>query len=462
VIDLNHIQRIYFLGAGGIGMSALARYIHRLGKEVAGYDRTCTPLTMELAGEGIPVHYSDDPALIPQSFRDKENTLVVYTPALPGTHAELNYFKKAGFCLMKRAELLGEVSRGRPSVAVAGTHGKTSVSTLLAHLLATTENGCTAFLGGISKNYGNNLIMTGQNPWFVLEADEFDRSFLRLYPAHAVVTSMDADHLDIYGDYRQLQQAFNEFVSHLPPGGILLMKKGLPVEYPEGIRKYTYSVKEDADFTPENRQYRKGKWSFDLKTPGGQISRLMSGNPGKAGLENAVASAAMAWLLGAGMDELKSGLDSFEGVKRRFDFHIRTADVVYMDDYAHHPEELKACIEAVRDSFPGRKITGIFQPHLYTRTRDFATDFARSLDLLDTCILVDIYPAREEPLPGITADTIRQHMRNPEAVIRCRKEDIIPALKPLELEVLLTLGAGDIDTLVTDIKKWLQKRFELL
>ncbi len=443
-------------------MSALARYMHHIGKEVAGYDRTCTPLTMELTGEGIPVHYSDDPALIPQSFRDKENTLVVYTPALPGTHTELNYFKKAGFCLMKRAELLGEVSKGKPSVAVAGTHGKTSVSTLLAHLLSKTENGCTAFLGGISKNYGNNLIMTGQNPWFVLEADEFDRSFLRLYPAHAVVTSMDADHLDIYGDYRHMQQAFNEFVSHLPPGGILLMKNGLPVDYPEGIRKYTYSVKEDADFTPENRQYKKGKWSFDLKTPGGRIPRLMSGSPGKAGLGNAVASAAMAWLLGAGMDELKSGLESFEGVKRRFDFHIRTADVVYMDDYAHHPEELKACIEAVRESFPGRKITGIFQPHLYTRTRDFATDFARSLDLLDTCILLDIYPAREEPLPGITADTIRQYMRTPGAVIRCRKEDIIPALEPLDLEVLLTLGAGDIDTLVTEIKKWLQKRFELL
>lgn len=461
MIDLNQIQRLYFLGAGGIGMSALARYMHRLGKKVAGYDRTCTPLTMELTGEGIPVHYSDDPALIPQSFRDKKNTLVVYTPALPGAHAELNYFKKAGFRLMKRAELLGEVSKGRPSVAVAGTHGKTSVSTLVAHLLATTENGCTAFLGGISKNYGSNLIMTGQNPWFVLEADEFDRSFLRLYPTHAVVTSLDADHLDIYGDHRHLQQAFNEFVSHLPPGGILLIKKGLPVECPEEIRKYTYSVKEDADFTPENRGYRKGMWSFDLKTPEGRIPCLKSANLGKAGLENAVASAAVAWLLGAGTDELRSGLESFEGVKRRFDFHIRTAEVVYMDDYAHHPEELKACIEAVRDSFPGRKITGIFQPHLYTRTRDFAVDFARSLDLLDTCILVDIYPAREEPLPGVTADTIRQHMRKPDAVIRCKKEEIIPALEPLDLDVLLTLGAGDIDTRVTDIKKWLQKRFEL-
>ncbi len=453
--ELDHIQRVYFLGIGGIGMSALARYMLLSGREVAGYDRTRTPLTLRLEAEGIPVHYTDDPGLVPPVFMGKEGSLVVYTPAIPRLHRELNHFLGTGHHVIKRAELLGMVSRGRPSVAIAGTHGKTSVSTLLAHILTGTPGGCTAFLGGISKNYDSNLLRSGSHPVYVMEADEYDRSFHQLSPSHAIVTSMDADHLDIYGAHAALKEAFAGFLSRVGVEGNILTKKGLGVAIPSGRRPYTYSAREEADFYPVNRMVVDGRTRFDLVTPGAAIPGLDLGLPGTANVENAVAACSMAWLLGTREEVIRQAVSSFTGVQRRFDFQIRTPELVYMDDYAHHPEEIRACLTAVRETFPGRLITGIFQPHLYSRTRDFAEGFAESLGELDHCVLVDIYPAREEPVPGVSSDLILQAMKEPGKVVRCKKEEIIEKLKGLPLEVVLSLGAGDIDTQVGPIREWL-------
>ena len=460
MIRPENINGFYFLGIGGIGMSALARYFRRKGKAVAGYDRTRTPLTDRLEAEGIPVHYTDDPGQIPPDFQREEGVMVVYTPAVPKGLKELQFFRDRGMEPVKRAELLGSISDDYPSVAVAGTHGKTSVSTLLSHILSKTGQGCLAFLGGISKNHGSNLVMTGTQPVCVLEADEFDRSFLHLNPGNAIVTSMDADHLDIYGDHSTLKAAFAEFIGKIKPGGRLLIKKSLGEPKAGDLKIYTYSAIDNASFFAENVRREEGRLIFDLVTPGGRIGNLSLGLPGMASLENAVASCSMAWLLGCPQETIRKALKEFKGVRRRFDLQFQKGNIVYIDDYAHHPEELKACIRAVRETYPGRKITGIFQPHLYSRTRDFAGGFAESLDLLDTCILLDIYPAREEPVPGVNADIIRNRMSAPRKVIRCRKEEITGELEKLSPEILLTLGAGDIDTQVESLKEWLEKRYK--
>lgn len=450
---------MYFLGIGGIGMSSLARYFKLSGREIAGYDRTATGLTNSLVREGMPVHYTDKPEYIPSAYHRKESTLVVYTPAIPSTHSELNYFRKEGFRVVKRAELLGMVSKGHLSVAIAGTHGKTSVSTLLAHILVSTPAGCIAFLGGISKNHNSNLIMAGKHSVMVMEADEFDRSFLQLHPLHALVTSIDPDHLDVYGEHRHLREAFGQFISQIGSKGSLLVKKGLDVKsyLPGQVRMAEYDAEGKADFYASSIQLYKGRQEFDLVTPEGTIRALSLGLPGKASLQNAVGAAAMAWLLGTDGETIRGAMASFLGVVRRFDVQVETPAMIYMDDYAHHPEELNSCINAVRETYPGKHLTGVFQPHLYSRTRDLAEGFARSLDMLDRCILLDIYPAREEPLPGITSDTIREKMKNKNSVIRCTKEKLISCLEKLPLEVLLTLGAGDIDTKVQPIKEWILK-----
>ncbi|MCX6245322.1 MAG: UDP-N-acetylmuramate--L-alanine ligase [Bacteroidetes bacterium] len=449
-------RTVYFLGIGGIGMSGLARYFHRNGAAVSGYDKTPTTLTNQLIVEGVPVHFEDRPDLVP----DKPD-LVVYTPALPKDHKELRFAIEKGYPLKKRSEVLGMITRNTKTIAVAGTHGKTTITTMIAHILKTAGMNMVGFLGGISKNYNSNLIISGSPEkqsvslpeYFVVEADEFDRSFLRLYPDTAVITSTDADHLDIYGDLAELRSSFEEFTSHIKDNGSLILKKNLQIK-PSGSDRYsvrTYGLGEEADFCVENVRLENGRFVFDLVTPKKVISNLKLGLPGKFNLENAIAASAVAILLDIPADILARSLESFAGVQRRFDFQVLRDDFVYIDDYAHHPEELKACILAVREIYPGKKITGIFQPHLFTRTRDFADEFAASLELLDELILLDIYPARENPIEGITSEMLLDKVRMKEKMI-CTKTGLLQVLSAKKTEVLLTLGAGDIDQLVEPIR----------
>jgi UDP-N-acetylmuramate--alanine ligase len=453
VTGLNNIRNVYFLGIGGIGMSALARYFHATGRGVAGYDRTPTPLTRQLSAEGIAVHYSDDPLLVPVSFRSAGDTLVVLTPAVPADHAELAWFRKNGFGIHKRSEILGLIARHKKTIAVAGTHGKTTVSTMIAHIMSQSESGCSAFLGGISKNFNSNLVLNMESDWLVAEADEFDRSFLQLQPYAAIVTSMDPDHLDIYGNAESMREAFSQFITQINRQGILLMKKGLPVNRsiaPEHI--YSYALNEEADFRAENIRLENRKYFFDLSGPGIAIRDISLIHPGKVNVENAVAASSMAALLGTGNDVIRKALETFSGIQRRFDYHINTNTKVYIDDYAHHPKELEATITSVRELYPGKKITGIFQPHLYSRTRDLADDFAKSLGLLDQLILLDIYPARELPIEGVNAGLIFNKVRLAEKIM-CSRDQLLNRLGEMDIQVLITLGAGDIDTLVDPIKK---------
>ncbi|MFN8256826.1 MAG: UDP-N-acetylmuramate--L-alanine ligase [Bacteroidales bacterium] len=457
-MDLKNVNRVYFVGIGGIGMSALARYFRHLGKEVAGYDKTPTELTANLQKEGILVHFSDKAADIPHEFtKNKNNTLVVYTPAIPPEHEGFNYLKTNGFNLLKRSEILGLITSDYETIAIAGTHGKTSVSTSVAHILKQSPLDCLAFLGGISKNYGTNLVLP-EKPEFhsrlsVAEADEFDRSFLRLSPAIALITSMDADHLDIYGNHASVVESFNLFVKNIKPNGKLIYKKGLPL-VSEYLPKshYTYSLTEEADFYAVNlKMENNGIHVFDLMSPFGRIENLRSGVPGKTNAENAVAAASVALLAGLEADIIRKNLAGFIGVKRRFDFVINNERMVYVDDYAHHPEELKAFIGSMKEIFSTKKITGIFQPHLYSRTRDFSTGFAESLDLLDDLILLEIYPAREKPIKGIDSGIIFDKMRL-QSKIRCSVEELTGILKEKKPEVLLTMGAGNIGDKIEEIK----------
>ncbi len=453
-----NIKQVYFLGIGGIGMSALARYFRHAGLDVSGYDRTETALTRELASGGISVHYNDMPEMV-ASMLKKEETLVVLTPAVPVDMGERSFLEKNGFMIRKRSEVLGMISSRFKVCAVSGTHGKTTVSTMLAHIFNCSSLGCTAFLGGISKNYGTNLLLSSTSEWLVAEADEFDRSFLRLFPDLAVVTAMDADHLDIYGNHEAVVDAFNVFVSQVKPGGKVVVKKGLPVDPDRCTHATLYSYAldaKDADFHAENIVLDGESYHFDLVYPEGRIADIKLVYPALVNVENAVAASALALLSGTGKDAVVRAMASYSGVKRRFDIRYRDENYLLIDDYAHHPGELKATIESVKAMFPGRKVTGIFQPHLYSRTADFAAGFARELSKLDEVILLDIYPAREKPIPGVSSALIFNQLTNQERRL-ISKSDLPGVTTDLKPGVVLMMGAGDIDMMVEPVKEMLIK-----
>ncbi|MDR2389679.1 MAG: UDP-N-acetylmuramate--L-alanine ligase [Tannerellaceae bacterium] len=457
-MDLHNIKAVYFVGAGGIGMSALVRYFLFKGKRVAGYDRTPSELTEQLIREGADIHYTDDTRLIPEIFRSPCHTLGVYTPAVPESHSELFWFYANHFEVMKRAQVLGEITKAYLGLCVAGTHGKTTTSSMTAHILKQSSVDCNAFLGGILKNYDSNLMLSEKSRLVVVEADEYDRSFHQLTPYMAVVTSADPDHLDIYGTPEAYRESFEYFTSLIRPGGCLIMKKDIdliPRLQPE-TRLYTYSGSDKGDFHAENIHTRNGDIYFDFVAPNTRINAVRLGVPIKVNIENGVAAMALAWLNGATEDEIKKGMASFGGAKRRFDFLLKTERIVLIDDYAHHPAELRESIRSVKELYAGKKITGIFQPHLYSRTRDFAADFAAALSLLDQLILLDIYPAREEPLPGITSLTIFDQVLIPDKTL-CTKEELLSVMSAGGYEVVLMLGAGDIDRMIEPIKQALNK-----
>ncbi len=451
-------ELIYFIGIGGIGMSNLARYFMLQGKSVAGYDRMETPLTQALVAEGAKVHYEDYVRLVPAEFLDKEKALVVYTPAVPASHSELQFFRQNGFAIMKRAQLLGEVTKASDAVCVAGTHGKTTVSSMIAHLLRQSGVDCNAFLGGILKNYGTNLLLSEKSRITVAEADEYDRSFHWLQPWIAVITSADPDHLDIYGTPEAYRESFEHFTSLIRKNGYLILKKDAPLtpRTDATVTVFTYSESE-GDFHAENIRIGNGEITFDFVSPDNRITGIQLGVPVKVNIENAVAAIAAAVLSGVNPDEVRAAMKTFGGAKRRFDFQLKTPNLVFIDDYAHHPQELTASIRSIRQLYPDRKVTGVFQPHLYTRTRDFADDFAQSLSLLDDVILLDIYPAREEPIPGITSEIIFDKITSKEKVL-LKKAELLDFLENKELDVLVTWGAGDIEHLLPAIKQLLEKR----
>lgn len=450
-----NLDSVYFVGIGGIGMSALARYFHSRDKNVAGYDRTSTALTDQLMREQIDIHFIDKTALIPSEFKDPDRTLVIYTPAVSENNNELNYFRNNGFRVIKRSAALGEVFNNGNGIGVAGTHGKTSVSTLLAYILSQSKMGCNAFLGGISKNFKSNIVIDSSSKNIIAEADEYDRSFLTLYPKMAVLTSIDPDHLDIYLSEENLQIGFESFLNQINDKGKLIIKFGLDLKIPSNIDVYTYSLSDkDADYHVTFIEKVGINYKFTVQTPRDIIQNVTIDVPGLINVENAVAAIAAADQSGVPRDVIVNACSKFTGVKRRFDIQLYTENRVYIDDYAHHPEELNAFISSVRNIFPGKKITGIFQPHLYSRTRDFAEQFAESLGLLDELVLLDIYPAREDPIPGISSATIFDKVKMAEKVM-IRQGQLINVLKERDPEVLLTMGAGDIDKLVEPLKSWM-------
>lgn len=456
-MNIDNIRSVYFVGAGGIGMSALIRYFLSKGKRVAGYDRTPSDLTLLLNDEGAEIHYEDSVSLIPDYCKDPSLTLVVYTPAVPASHTEFTYFRENGFEVMKRARVLGEITRSSRGLCFAGTHGKTTTSSMAAHLLKQSGVDCNAFLGGILKNYNSNLMLSDKSDLTVIEADEYDRSFHQLTPYIAVITSADPDHLDIYGTSEAYRESFEYFTSLIRPDGYLIMKKGIDVtpRLQPGVIMYTYSVEDGGDFRAENVRIGNGQIVFDFITPNGAIRDIMLGVPVKVNIENGIAAMAVAWLSGVTPDELRAGMATFAGAKRRFDFYIKRDDLVLIDDYAHHPAELKASILSVKELYAGRKVTGIFQPHLYTRTRDFAPDFAESLSLLDQLILLDIYPAREEPIEGVTSSIIFDKVTIADKQL-CTKEQLPGLMASGTYDVVLMIGAGDIDRLVQPVKQILE------
>ena len=448
------MKNVYFIGIGGIGMSALARYYKFKGFNVAGYDRTPSDLTAQLEKEGIAVHYEDRPDLVPA---DVQESLIVYTPAIPKDLGELQKVLNGGYTVLKRSRTLGEITRGQRCLAVAGTHGKTTTSTLTAHIFAESGEGCSAFLGGISRNYGTNLLMSHNNT-VVVEADEFDRSFLQLFPEIAVITAVDPDHLDIYGDYAHVVEAFKAFASQVT--GTVIAKKGTPIG-PEDTRAkvLTYHYTDTgADFCALHPHADEcGYFHYDLQYPGGILKDIRVGAPGWVNAENSVAAAAIALTYGLEPRAVKAAIGTFEGVKRRLEVHVNSPKLSYIDDYAHHPAELASAISSMRDIFPGRKLTAVFQPHLFTRTRDFAPEFAQALSLVDKLILLDIYPAREEPIPGVTSDMIFKDVTAPEKVL-LKKEELMDYLSDEPLDVLVTFGAGNIDRYIEPITQLLKNR----
>ncbi|WP_345332838.1 UDP-N-acetylmuramate--L-alanine ligase [Mucilaginibacter defluvii] len=449
-MELSNIKRVYLVGIGGIGMSGLARYFHQLGCVVCGYDKTSTDLTDSLHNEGICIIFEDEPAEIQISFRQPDDsTLVIYTPAIPKDSAILNFFTGKGFTLHKRSQVLGLISASKYTIAVAGTHGKTTTSSMIAHILKDSGTDCSAFLGGISSNYQSNVLF-GKNDIVVVEADEYDRSFLTLHPDIAVVTSMDADHLDIYGDHSHLTESFTLFASQIKQGGQLINKQGLPL-----ANGTTYTINGEADAVAENIRVENGNFYFDFKNNSVSISNICLGIAGLHNIENAVAAIEVALRLNVSGEAIKSALESFRGVKRRFEYIVKIDKHIFIDDYAHHPEELRAAISSVKTLYPDKKLTTIFQPHLYTRTRDFADGFAEVLDMSDELLMLDIYPARELPIDGVNSELILSKMKlwNKR---KCGKQEAIQIIENEKPELLLTVGAGDIDQLVQPLKKVLE------
>ncbi len=449
---MNTYNSLYFIGAGGIGMSALVRYFLAKGYKVAGYDRTPSALTAELQCEGLEIAYDESVASIPDYCLDPATTLVVYTPAIPATHAGLAYFKEHGFRVVKRAELLGLITQSSKGLCFSGTHGKTTTSSMAAHIFHESPIGCNAFLGGILRNYNSNLILSDKSPFTVIEADEYDRSFHWLHPYMAVVTATDPDHLDIYGTEEAYLESFVHFTSLIQPGGCLVMRKGIKLQprVQEGVKVYTYSAREGGDFHAEHIRVGDGTIVFDFVAPNGVVPDVELGVPVEINIENAVAAMAIAWLNGVSAEDMRRAMASFQGAKRRFEFWVKRPDRVMIDDYAHHPDELKASIRSVRALYPGRELTVIFQPHLYSRTRDFAPQFAEALSLADRVFLLDIYPARELPIPGVASEIIFDKItcRNKEL---CLREKLLERIKECNFDILLTMGAGDIDRLLPEI-----------
>lgn len=451
---IQEYDNIYFLGIGGIGMSALARWFKFKGYNVGGYDRTPSELTGKLEAEGISVHYSDDITKVPT---DIARTLVIYTPAIPAELKEFQYVNEKGYKVVKRSRALGELTAGQTCLAVSGTHGKTTTSTLIAHILTEEGGGCSAFLGGISRNYGTNLLM-GETDTVVAEADEFDRSFLQLHPSIAVITAMDADHLDIYGDLEHVQEAFRQFASQV--SGTVIKKYGLPVDSNDTrARILTYHLEDPrADFhATDIRLDGNGHYTYDLVHPGGVLKDIRVGALGMVNVENSIAAAAVCLIYGTDPEGIRRATGTFEGVKRRLELHVSKPGLTYIDDYAHHPEELATAIASIRGIFPGRKLTAIFQPHLYTRTRDLAPDFAKALSRVDKLILLDIYPAREEPIEGVTSEIIFKDVTAPEKVM-ISKGELMDYLEKEEIDVLATFGAGDVDRFIEPISRLLEER----
>lgn len=448
-MELDDIKRVYFIGIGGIGMSAIARYFAKKGRVVCGYDKTQTDLTITLEQEGISITYLDDEALLPAQFlQDDEATLIVYTPAIPEHSAILGFFRNNNFKLKKRSEVLGIISKGQFCIAVAGTHGKTTTSSIIAHILTATGYGCTAFLGGIATNYNSNFLI-GENDVVVVEADEYDRSFLTLHPDVSVITSMDADHLDIYGDATHLNESFELFAGQLKADGKLFVKEGLPLS---GI---TYSTNSTSFLKARNIHVENGNFIFDFEDGYVKIKDLSLALPGKHNIENTVAAIGVALSLGIHPKSIKKAVASFKGVKRRFEYILKAPGHIYIDDYAHHPEELRACFSAVRQLYPEKKLTVIFQPHLFSRTRDFAEDFAKVLSTVDDLLLLEIYPAREMPIEGIDSQYLLDKITLANKEI-CGKDLVLSQIKNKKPELLLTVGAGDIDTLIQPLKTLLE------
>ena len=449
---MKQYSSLYFIGAGGIGMSALVRYFLAKGYRVAGYDRTSSPLTEALQSEGLEIVYDESVDLIPDYCRDPKTTLVVYTPAIPATHAGLLYFREHGFKVVKRAELLGLITQSSKGLCFSGTHGKTTTSSMAAHIFHESPIGCNAFLGGILRNYNSNLILSDHSPFTVIEADEYDRSFHWLHPYMAVVTATDPDHLDIYGTEEAYLESFAHFTSLIQPGGCLVIKKGIKLVpgVQEGVKVYTYSARDGGDFHADNIRVGNGTILFDFVAPDGVVADVELGVPVDINIENAVAAMAIARLNGVADDDMRRAMASFKGAKRRFEFWVKRDDRVMIDDYAHHPDELKASIRSVRALYPGRKLTVIFQPHLYSRTRDFAPQFAEALSMADQVILLDIYPARELPIPGVTSQLIFDRITCRDKEL-CLREKLLERIKECNFDILLTMGAGDIDRLLPEI-----------
>ena len=459
-MKLEEIKTVYFVGVGGIGMSALARYFMAKGKQVAGYDRTPTELTHCLEQEGAQIHYKEGEELIPEAYREAEHTLVIYTPAIPKEHAELAYFRTHGFEIQKRAQVLGLITRSSKGVCVAGTHGKTTTSTMAAHLLHQSHVECNAFLGGVSQNYHTNLLLSEKSPYTVIEADEFDRSFHQLSPWVSVITATDPDHLDIYGTPEAYLESFAHYSSLIQTGGALILHEGLAMQprVSEGVNIYTYS-RHSGDFHAENIRIGQGEIYFDFVAPDTRINQVQLGVPLSINIDNGIAAMALAHLCGATDEEIRQGMSTFKGVERRFDFKLKSDKAVLLSDYAHHPAEIAQSIRSIRELYQGRKVTVLFQPHLYSRTHDFYREFAESLSLADEVILTEIYPAREQPIPGVTSQLIYDNLRPGVERTLTTKQEIISLLrsKPA-LDVVVVLGAGDLNDYVPQIKEVLENR----
>lgn len=458
-MELKDIKSVYFVGAGGIGMSAIARYFIHRGLVVAGYDKTPSALTTQLEKEGMLIHYNENVDEIPHACKKQDSTLVIYTPAIPQSHKELTYFRENNFTVEKRAQVLGLLTRSHKGLCVAGTHGKTTTSTMCAHIMHQSSVDCNAFLGGISKNYGTNYILSEKSDFVVIEADEFDRSFHWLRPWMSVITSTDPDHLDIYGTKEAYLESFRHYTTLIQPGGALIIHKDLEMkaEVQEGVKVYEYSL-DSGDFHAENIKIDNGEITFDFISPIENIKGVQLGQPVPINIENGIAAMAMAQLNGCTAEELKYGISTYHGVDRRFDFKIKTDKLVFMSDYAHHPKEIYQSARSIRELYKDKKITAIFQPHLYTRTRDFYKDFAESLSLLDNVVLCDIYPAREEPIPGVTSKLIYDNLKDGVEKVMIKKEEVVDYVESHDFEVLVILGAGDLDNYVPQIESVLEQR----